>query len=86
MLSPSQIRLALLPLLMLAVPVLAVLAVIAFQQALAAGTAEVLMMAWVLAFVVGAPALLLLLPLVERVRSRQKAESRIIPPAGEQIP
>lgn len=85
MLSPHHTRLALLPLLLLASTAVVGLAVVAFQQALAAGRAEVLMMAWVLAFVLGAPALLVLLPLAGRVPVRRSKDA-VIPNAGEKIP
>lgn len=85
MLSPRQLRFAFLPLMLLALSVLMGLAVVAFREALAAGAAEVWMMAWLLAFVVGLPLLLVLLPVVEALRARG-SRSAIVPLAGGKIP
>lgn len=85
MLSPSLLRFALIPPMLLALSALAGLAVIIFRQALSAGTGEALMMAWVLTFVVGLPTLILLLGLAGWLRSR-KPWARIIPLVGERIP
>lgn len=85
MLSPRLLRFAFLPLMLLALSVLVGLAVIVFRQALAAGAAEAWMMALVLAFVVGLPALVLLLPVAGSLRvSRSKI--RTVPFMGEKIP
>ena len=85
MLSPRQLRFGFAPLMLLAVTVLSGLAVVVFREALAAGAAEVWMTAWVLAFVVGIPALLVLLPLVASLRL-SGSPTRIVPLAGENIP
>lgn len=70
---------------LLALSVLGWIAGIVFRQAVSAGTAEVWMMLWVLAFVLGLPALMLLLPAVGSLRARQ-ARSGIVPLAGVKIP
>lgn len=85
MLSPRLLRFAFLPLMLLALSVLAWIAVIAFRQAVATGIAEVWMMAWVLAFVLGLPLLMLLLPAAGALLARI-ARSGTIPLAGEKIP
>ena len=83
--SPGPSRLALLALALPGLPMIAWLAVIALQQALEAGRAEFWMMAWSLAFVVGGPALLLLLPAVERLQASIRGGG-IIPRAGVKNP
>lgn len=85
MLSPRLLRFAFLPLMLLAFSVLAGLALLVFRQALAAGAAEAWMMALVLVFVVGLPALVLLLPVAGSWQA-QRPRHRIIPLAGEKIP
>ena len=85
MLSPRLLRFAFLPLMLLALSVLAGLAVLVFQQALAAGAAEAWMMALVLAVVVGLPALVLLLPVAGSWQSR-RVRPGTIPLMGEKIP
>jgi len=79
------LRLALLPITLVAVAVLLRLALISLQQALRAGVGEVLMMAWVLFFVVGLPLLLLAVPLAGVIHVR-RARTGIVPHAGVKIP
>lgn len=69
----------------LGLPVIARLAVIVLQQALEAGRAEFWMMVWSLMFIVGAPALLLLLPAVEKLQARTR-RSGIVPRTGVKNP
>lgn len=85
MLSPRLLRFAFLPLMLLALSALAGIAVVAFRQAIAAGSAEVWMMAWVLAFMLGLPALMLVLPAAGSLRARL-ARPGIVPLAGIKIP
>ncbi|GAB3354284.1 hypothetical protein [Lysobacter tyrosinilyticus] len=61
------------------------LAVIALKQAISAGTAEGLMMAGVLAVVVGLPLALVLLPVASWVQQRAHRYI-IVPNTGENVP
>lgn len=83
--SPRTSLLVLIALLAPGLPVLAWLAVLVLQQALEAGRAEFWMTAWSLTFVVGAPALLLLLPAIERLQASTR-RGGIVPRAGVKNP
>jgi hypothetical protein len=79
------LRLALVPVTLIAVSVLLRVAVISLRQAFDTGTGEVLMMAWVLLFVVGLPLLLLAAPLAGAISTR-RVGTGIVPNAGGKIP
>lgn len=70
---------------LLAVVAVVRLAVLALKSAIDAGNHVVLPMAWVLAFVVGLPLLLALLPLIAALQSRAKKHP-IVPNMGRKIP
>lgn len=61
------------------------LGVAALRQALSIGSAEALLMAWVLAFVVGLPVLIVLLSVLGAAQ-RDAPRVRIIPFMGVKIP
>ena len=65
--------------------VLVGLGLAAFRQAMAMGSAEVWLMAWVLAFMVGLPVLVVLLALLGAAQ-RSDPRLRIIPFVGVKIP
>ncbi|MBB1061590.1 DUF2798 domain-containing protein [Marilutibacter spongiae] len=85
MLPPRLLRRVYLPTMLIALLLLGGVAVSVVHEGLMAGRAEAWMVAWVLAFVLGLPALLLLLPslgaLVDLARSRDN-----VPYAGGKIP
>jgi len=85
MLSSRRAHFAFLLLMLPAMAVLGWLAAIVLRQAWATGSAEAWMMAWVLAFVVGLPATMLLLPIAGWLRTRM-LRMHIIPHAGVKIP
>jgi hypothetical protein len=61
------------------------LGAIAFQLALDAGAAEAMLMAWVLAFIVGLPVLIVLLAVLGAAQAHAR-RSGIIPIVGVKIP
>ena len=75
-----RLQLAALPLLPIALAALVGLGIVVFRHGLATGGAELWLMAWGLAFVVGLPVLLTVLAIAGR-RPR-----RVVPYAGEIIP
>lgn len=85
MLTPRQARYAFLPLMLIAMSALVGLALIVFQQGLAAGPGEFWMLAWVLAFTLALPAAMLVLPIVSGLLSRA-TRREIVPMAGDKIP
>lgn len=85
MLTPRQARLVFLPLMLAAMSGVASLAVVVFRQGLAAGPAEAWLLAWVLAFTVALPAVMLLLPMLGALQVRLTL-ARTIPYSGDKIP
>jgi len=91
--APQRFRLAILPLLPVALAALVWLGISAFRAALAQGGDAVWLMAWVLAFLVGMPLLVLGLAVAgelqlhgPRVRSALPLPDAGIPNAGVKIP
>ena len=76
---------ALLPLLPISLAALVWLGSVAFRLALDAGAGEAMLMAWVLAFVVGLPVLIVLLAVIGALQAHHRGP-RIIPIMGVKIP
>lgn len=85
MLTPRQARYVFLPVMLAAMAVLVGIALVVFQQGLAAGPDEFWMLAWVLAFVLALPGAMLLLPVVGALL-RAATRQETIPLAGVKIP
>lgn len=83
--APRPLRLLLLALLLPALAALARLAAASVQQAVAMGTAEAWLMAWMLAFVLGLPVLMLALPATGWLLGHLRRLGTI-PLAGVKIP
>ena len=83
--APQRIRLAFLPLLPAALAVLVWLGFSAFREALTQGGGAVWLMAWVLAFLVGMPLLVLFLAVAGALQTHGHRHW-VIPHAGEKIP
>ena len=83
--AQQRLRLALLPLLPAALAVLAWLGFAALREALAQGGGAAWLMAWVLAFLVGMPVLMLGLAVAGALQARGW-HLRVIPNAGVKIP
>ena len=79
------VHLVLLPSAILAVAGLVWVAVTALKSANEAGNKDLLLMGWVLAFVVGLPLLIAILPLAGAVQARA-TKRRTIPNMGQKIP
>lgn len=85
MLTPRQARYVFLPVMLAAMAVLVGIALIVFQQGLAAGPDEFWMLAWVLAFVLALPGAMLLLPVVGALL-RMATRHDTVPLVGVKIP
>ena len=83
--APQRVRLAILPLLPAAFAVLVWLGFSAFREALAQGGGAIWLMAWVLAFLVGMPLLVLFLAVAGALQ-KHGPRHWVIPNAGEKIP
>lgn len=83
--AQQRLRLSFLPLLPIAVAVLAWLGFIALREAFSSGNGQVWLMAWVLAFLVGMPLLVLGLA-VAGAAQRHELGRMLIPNSGEKIP
>ena len=81
----QRFRLAVLPLLPISLAVLAWLGFIALREAFANGGGAAWLMAWVLAFLVGMPLLVLGLAIVGAVQ-RHQLRQVLVPYSGEKIP
>ena len=81
----QRLRLAVLPLLPIALAVLAWLGFVALREAFANGGGAAWLMAWVLAFLVGMPLLVLGLAIVGAVQRHQLRQA-LVPYSGEKIP
>lgn len=79
------VHLVLLPSAILAVAGLVWVAVTALKSANEAGNQDLLLMGWVLAFVVGLPLLIAILPLAGAVQARA-TKHRTVPNMGQKIP
>lgn len=79
------LHLVLLPSAILAVAGLVWVAVTALKSANEAGNQDLLLMGWVLAFVVGLPLLIAILPLAGAVQARA-TKHRTVPNMGQKIP
>jgi hypothetical protein len=82
---PTRLRLILAPILSIGMIALFCLGFLLFGQAVALGRSEALMMAWVLAFVVGLPATMLLLA-AAGAWSTHRPRRSILPNTGVKIP
>ena len=82
---PQRIRLAVLPLLPIALAVLAWLGFVALRDAFSSGGGTPWLLAWVLAFLVGMPLLVLGLAIAGAAQ-RHQLRRFLVPQAGEQIP
>jgi len=80
-----SLRLALAPLLLLAVTAAVWLATLVLRRTWEVGAAEAWMMAWVLAFVIALPLAMLALPLLAKLQQRLR-RTAIVPFMGEKIP
>ena len=78
-------RLALLPFLPIALGVLAWLGFVAIRESIASGGGDTWLMAWVLAFLVGMPLLVLGLA-VAGAAQRHELSRALVPYSGETIP
>ena len=83
--APQAARLALLPLLPIALAALAWLGFVAFRESVAIGGADTWLMAWVLAFLVGMPLLVLGLAIAGAAQRHTLARN-LVPYSGETIP
>ena len=83
--AQQGLRLATLPLLPIALAVLAWLGVVALRDAFSSGGGTPWLLAWVLAFLVGMPLLVLGLA-VAGAAQRHQLRRMLIPNAGEKIP
>ena len=79
------VSIAFLPALLLAGIALAGLAFLALREAMALGTGEAWLMAWMLAFVVGLPLSLPVLGLARWWQSFARS-ARVVPHSGEKVP
>lgn len=82
---PTRLRLILVPILTIGMIALACLGFLLLGQAVALGRSETLMMAWVLAFVVGLPAAMLALA-AAGAWSTHRPRRAIFPNTGVKIP
>lgn len=85
MAPPRRLSLAALPLLPAALMLLVWLGFSAFREALAQGGGTAWLMAWVLAFLVGMPLLVLMLAVAGAMHN-QRHRPWVIPDMGEKIP
>ena len=81
----QKARLAVLPLLPIALGVLAWLGFVAIRESILNGGGVAWLMAWVLAFLVGMPLLVLGLAIVGAVQRHQLRQA-LVPYSGEKIP
>ncbi len=77
-------RFVFLPILLMAMAGVIGVAAVVFRQGLAAGAAGTWLMAWVLAFTIGLPVAMLVLPLLTTVAARW-ARARNVPHSGRRI-
>jgi hypothetical protein len=81
----QRTRLALLPLVPAAIAVLGWLGFVAIREAIASGNGQAWLMAWVLAFLVGMPLLVLGLAIAGALQRHDLARA-LVPNPGEKIP
>jgi hypothetical protein len=83
--AQQRVRLAILPLLPVALAVLGWLGFVALRESLISGNGAVWLMAWVLTFLIGMPLLVLGLAIAGALQ-RHQLRRALIPYAGENIP